>query len=513
VRDALRAVGCAWLLAVSSLASCSEDRFQPPESPVFDADVAPILDRYCVSCHGSPTPAAGWSATSFLATVACVDPSGAPATQPANAAPILTALDEDPHRGLLDAAQRATLTAWVAAAAPAFRAAVHPPGIVDPRSSAFHGATLRSQRWAPMLDAGHPEACGRCHDGAPARVPGVTSFAPGATACTACHAEAAGPLACSTCHGSGERSYPPRDLCFFPGDAPAGGAHAAHVEPSGASSAGLACETCHPTPGTAVIGGLHGDGIVEVSFDAARIGPEARYDPATKACAVTCHDSGGARPRPVWTDTTPMGCNDCHRSPPANHFVGACTNCHSEANAAGTALSGGPLHLDGRVDLGDGSGQCGACHGRGDDPWPATAAHPAHESPASSSPVACAGCHPVPSAIEDPVHLDGTVHVVFSGLALARGAAPVWDGTSCSQVACHGANLADPAAVPAWTDASGAQALCGACHGVPPTQHTPSKSCDDANCHGGEVALDGSGNPSITASGRSLHVNGVIDHY
>jgi len=514
-------VALAALAAIAGLVtSCSQDRYRPPAPPVFDTDVAPILALHCVSCHGSNAPAAAWSATSFLSTIACVGPSDAPATRPVGSAPILTALDVDPHRGLLDPGERATLTAWVAAGAPAFVGAVHSPGIVDPRSSAFHGAVLRSERWSPMLDASSPEACGRCHDGTPAPVPGVTSFAAdvtGATACTDCHTEPGGALACSTCHGSATRAYPPRDLCFFPGDAPLGGAHAVHVEPSPARAAGLACATCHPSPGSPVIGGLHGDGIVEVTFDPASVGPEASYDPATKTCAVTCHDSGGLRPRPAWSDTTrdapPTLCNDCHGSPPPGHPPGSCTNCHSESNATGTALSGGPLHLDGRVDLGDGSGTCGACHGAGDDPWPRTAAHPAHESPSLSAPVACASCHPVPASIEDPVHLDGVVHVEFAGLAIVRGAQPTWNASTCSAVACHGANLADaPAVVPAWTDTSGAASTCGACHGIPPSQHTPSRSCDQANCHAGEVVLDAQGVPSITPAGASLHINGVIDH-
>ena len=112
----------------------------------------------------------------------------------------------------------------------------------------------------------------------------------------------------------------------------------------------------------------------------------------------------------------------------------------------------------------------------------------------------------------DPTHLDGTVHVIFSGLALARGAQPSWDGTSCVAVACHGANLADPPATPAWQDTSGAQAVCGACHGIPPAQHTPSTSCDRATCHGSEVVEDATGRPLITQGpSRALHVNGVID--
>ena len=182
-----------------------------------------------------------------------------------------------------------------------------------------------------------------------------------------------------------------------------------------------------------------------------------------------------------------------------------------EANATGTSLSGGPLHMNGKVDLGDGSGQCGACHGRGDSPWPTTAAHPAHESPTLTAPLACSSCHVVPAAVLDPVHLDGTVHVVFSGLAAARGAAPVWSGGRCTNVACHGANLADPVVSPAWDDTSGAPARCGACHGVPPSEHTPSASCDRSDCHGSEVTLDATGAPHISVGGAVMHVDGVIE--
>jgi predicted CxxxxCH...CXXCH cytochrome family protein len=509
-----RSAGSVCAFAVSALVTaCAEDRATPASPPVFDADVAPLLDAHCASCHSGATPAAGWSVASFLTTIACVAPGETPATLPSTPrAPILAALATSSHQGLLDAADTATLTAWVGAGAPAFRGTVHPPGVADPRSPDFHATSLRAQRWAPMLDADDSNACGRCHDGAPVRPAGVSFAAPNATSCTTCHNEPGGPLACNTCHGSGDRTYPPRDPCFFPGDAAQAGAHAAHVLPSAAKSTGLPCSTCHPTPPAAVIGGLHGNGMIDVTFDATLAGPTATYDASTGACTVACHDVGGARPVPRWSDTTPMGCSDCHGSPPAGHFPGPCSNCHAEANATGTALSGGPLHLNGKVDLGDGSGLCGACHGAGPDPWPLAAAHPAHKSPKLTTPIACASCHVVPQMVLDPTHLDGTVHVTFSGLATARGALPAWDGTSCTAVACHGANLADPVTPPKWSDTSGAAAACGACHGIPPSQHTTSMSCEWSNCHGAEIGQSASGVPYVTPSGLSLHVNGVIDH-
>jgi predicted CxxxxCH...CXXCH cytochrome family protein len=508
-----RAATSACFIALAVLPfNCTQDRWGAGQAPVYDADVAPILQAHCVSCHGDSAPAAGWSATSFLGAIGCVSPSGNAATLPRDAtAPVVAAMGEPPHQGLLSPGDLATISAWVVGGSPAFAAAVHTPDIVDPRSPGWHGALLREARWAPMLDGENPNACGRCHDGATSRPAGVSLPAPGAPDCTSCHTEPGGPLACSTCHGDGARTYPPRDPCFFPADAPAG-AHAVHVNPSAARSSGLPCSTCHPLPPPQVIGGLHGNGIVDVLFDPTLVAPGGSYDATTGACTVSCHNLGGARPIPRWSDTAPLGCGDCHGSPPANHYLGPCTNCHREANAAGTALSGGPLHLNGRVDLGDGTGGCGACHGSGDDPWPATGAHPSHETPSIAAPIACSSCHVVPATVLDPTHLDGTVHVIFSGLALARGAQPSWDGTSCVAVACHGANLADPPATPAWQDTSGAQAVCGACHGIPPAQHTPSTSCDRATCHGSEVVEDATGRPLITQGpSRALHVNGVID--
>jgi predicted CxxxxCH...CXXCH cytochrome family protein len=512
IEQSLRRRGASLCLA-SSLLACSVDRVAP-SPPVFDTDVAPILEAHCVECHGGASPAAGWNATSFLGAIACAEPSGAPVTLPTSErAPILTVLGRGLHQGLLDASDQATLEAWVVGGAPAFAADVHTPDIINPRAPGFHGKLLSQDHWAQMLDPNDPNACGGCHEGTPAPVPGVQFPAPGAPSCTSCHDQPGGVLACSTCHGSGSVSYPPRDLCFFPQDAKTAGPHAAHVEPSEERTAGFGCDTCHPVPGKDVISGLHANGIVEVIFDKSVIGPEASFDPTTGQCSVTCHNLGGLRPNPRWVVSTPMGCNDCHRSPPPDHYPGSCTNCHAEANANGTALTPGPLHLDGRVELGNGNGTCGACHGTGSSPWPSTAAHPSHENPTITEPIACTSCHVVPSSIYSPGHLDGVVTIQFAGLATARGAMPTWNGSACNGVACHGANLpSPPAVVPVWTDTSGAAARCGACHGIPPTvSHTASTDCGRSDCHGGEVGETAMGVPFITTAGLALHIDGIIE--
>ena len=221
-----------WLVVAAACvsSSCSEERPVDKGPPVYDVEIAPVLQKRCIACHQGETPSGGWRATSYLETIACVASNGAPATVPPDErAPILRVLDTDSHRALLDANERSLLEGWVRAKAPSSHPVVHGPGIADPRSLGWHGKLLRDKRWAPMLDGSDTDACGRCHEGSPARPPDVLYPAKGATACTSCHTESGGALACGTCHGDGERSYPPRDLCFFPGDSATAGAHAART--------------------------------------------------------------------------------------------------------------------------------------------------------------------------------------------------------------------------------------------------------------------------------------------
>jgi predicted CxxxxCH...CXXCH cytochrome family protein len=257
--------------------------------------------------------------------------------------------------------------------------------------------------------------------------------------------------------------------------------------------------------------GLHGNGGVEIVFDERMVGAHPSYDRMTGACAVVCHDRGGARARPTWGDAMAMRCNDCHGAPPAQHYPGACNRCHFEVDANGSALIATKLHLNGRVDLGDGSGACGACHGSGDDAWPKTSAHSAHAAPTVTTPTACDACHNVPRALGDPGHMDGVVQIAFAGRAVDRGARPTWDGRSCQTVACHGAELVDaPPVVPTWSDTSGVARNCDSCHRLPPTGHTASGGCDRAECHGSEVVRTG-GLLTISESGKLIHINGAID--
>jgi len=517
-------LGATLLLFLGLIAACEEERASSPPPVDFATDIAPLFAARCASCHSGPDAKGGYRTDRYLAAIACL-PNGTPATLPNDqGAPLARAIGDETHRNVLDDRERAYVRAWISGGAPAFAGSVHAPTIVDPRSPAFHGRALRAARYAPMVDPADPAACGRCHDGAPSRPSGVTLPAPGATACTSCHDRPGGVFACTTCHGAGEEPAPPRDACFHADDAGRAGAHAAHRKPFG-SVAKLPCATCHPSPTAsddaplpspaALLSGYHADGALEVIFDATRAGASASYDRASGACAVACHDRGGAAPRPKWeapaAGSTPS-CGSCHGAPPASHPPGPCSSCHQEANDTGTALKPGPLHMNGRVDLGDGSGTCGACHGDGTSPWPKTGAHAKHASPSLTTPVACESCHRVPGDVHDQNHLDGIVEVVLGGRARDRSRLPSYGAGACADVACHGAGLYDaPAAAPRWDDPTGAASRCGACHGVPPTQHTASASCERSTCHGPAFGREADGSPRVTDLGRATHINGRID--
>ena len=203
-----------------------------------------------------------------------------------------------------------------------------------------------------------------------------------------------------------------------------------------------------------------------------------------------------------------MTCNDCHRAPPANHYAGACSSCHREANANGTALASPKLHVNGAVDLGDGSGKCGACHGTGDDPWPTTGAHAAHRSPSASVAIACDTCHDLPKG-KHPTGGGPTVRLF--GLATAGARNPTWDPQTktCGATYCHDGSGATLGA-PKWSDGKTASA-CGGCHSLPPlAPHSSGISCSEITCHSGSTTLGVNG-PVLTMSGAKVHVNGHVD--
>ncbi|HUK88309.1 MAG TPA: CxxxxCH/CxxCH domain-containing protein, partial [Terriglobales bacterium] len=170
-------------------------------------------------------------------------------------------------------------------------------------------------------------------------------------------------------------------------------------------------------------------------------------------------------------------CQGCHGDPDLSGGKAgvSCQECHSFQLPSGGAPT------------------CVSCHGSAQSPAPprdlagntassalGVGAHQPHlfGKTVISGAIACSACHLVPTEVGSPGHLEIPLpaEVTFSGLALADGAAPVWDRNTatCSATYCHGGGAklsADTAAhlqKPVWTGGT-AQAFCGACHGIPPS--------------------------------------------
>jgi predicted CxxxxCH...CXXCH cytochrome family protein len=159
-------------------------------------------------------------------------------------------------------------------------------------------------------------------------------------------------------------------------------------------------------------------------------------------------------------------CQGCHGSDFRGGSSGvSCYQCHAQAPTA-----------------------CETCHGNG----PTTNAHPAH----AAAEFTCNNCHVVPTSwdqdghiLHDGVAITAPAKVTFgplpqATLAPADRAGPAsWDGTTCTNVYCHGAVLHDgggTTTAPKWTDTTSPG--CTGCHGDPPP--TPSHARTDcATCH------------------------------
>jgi predicted CxxxxCH...CXXCH cytochrome family protein len=203
------------------------------------------------------------------------------------------------------------------------------------------------------------------------------------------------------------------------------------------------------------------------------------------------------------------------------------------------------LHINGKVEVSDGTGSCTTCHGSGDNPAPprdlagntdtsfvTVGAHQAHLTASRiSGPVACSACHVVPTSVASPGHVDHDppATLKFSGAAVAYGATPSWDRTAmtCSATWCHGdggskfpAGTTGTTSQPVWTKGA-SQVYCGSCHAVPMGQdplhpdpnHPKGQQLGDCyKCH--SATVDPGGN--IIVSGPpgarvSTHINGVVD--
>ncbi|WP_428266079.1 CxxxxCH/CxxCH domain c-type cytochrome [Haliangium sp.] len=184
-----------------------------------------------------------------------------------------------------------------------------------------------------------------------------------------------------------------------------------------------------------------------------------------------------------------VSCLGCHQDGPTG-----CDTCHGEVPASGAHRA----HVLGRVSDGDGDGDGGM--------------------PSGWSGYECAMCHRVPEDYRDPGHIftaageldDAPAEVEFDLLAGygERAEPPSYDPATgtCSEVYCHGATLADPAAgdtAPTW-DTGPDGGACGACHGLAPASHPDDAGARCRACH--PLVVDASG----ALVDAELHIDGYV---
>lgn len=339
--------------------------------------------------------------------------------------------------------------------------------------------------------------------------------------------------ACGDCHGSIGNPSPPPDtsgnmVTTFTGV----GAHEAHMK-EGPYRVALQCTDCHLVP-TAVTSIGHIDTALPAEVVFGELAKIQGFNPVwngTTCTNVYCHGaalSGGTNNAPSWTtvDGTQAACGTCHGLPPdPPHPANTnCVDCHADVVNASKQIINKKLHINGEVNVSGGAQTCTSCHGMaaaGNNAPPqdtlgntstsfrGVGAHQSHMATKITANVSCVVCHIVPAQITDPGHNDTALpaELTFGSLAKTGGVTPVWNGTTCANVYCHGNFSGGLKFSPTWTTVNGTQGKCGTCHALPPStgQHKLSshRNLSCAACHGSYY--------SSTSVRVSDHINGMKD--
>jgi predicted CxxxxCH...CXXCH cytochrome family protein len=393
----------------------------------------------------------------------------------------------------------------------------------------------------PLAEA---ERCGTCH-GLPPPAPH-----PQSDRCYACHGDvidserrflepsrhvdgtvdyAAGD--CRLCHGSEDNAAPPADTHGNTALTALGvGAHQAHLA-GGENSRPLECGECHRVP-ERIEEPTHVDASpAEVTFTgvATAMGREPRWDASQATCSASfCHapSADAVHASPVWNEPGSLDCDSCHASPPAppHPQMSDCSVCHAEVFDSDRNVVDRLLHVDGVVQV-DVEERCTGCHGDENaapprdiagnlaTTAPGVGAHQTHVlGTEHSRAVPCAECHSVPAETLEAGHADSArpAELVFSGVALAHGATPVYENGTCRSTSCHGDVFPDEHesggthTVPTWTRVDGSETQCGSCHGIPPPPPHPNPGYPCRHCHGNVGADD------VSFVRPDLHVDGIV---
>lgn len=432
----------------------------------------------------------------------------------------------------------------------------HPTGWTEVTSNEFHGQFLEEDNW-------DLEQCKKCHGD---DYSGGTSK----SSCSSQSCHSGSPETCTTCHGGvdNQTGAPPKDLenniaRTFKGV----GAHTVHNGSSKWGCLSFTCQDCHKKP-TELHAAGHVDSELPAELVWGEMAKKDNLSPnfqGTTCANVYCHGAslkGGALVQPNWIQTDSLNCNSCHGLPPnsgaheahVTNLALDCNICHEgyEKNSKFNE----DYHLDGKRDVilnesvggSYANGTCSnvSCHGSGNSPeWnsqggaltcvschggtdnqtgapPAdlagninisakgVGAHSAHVSnPQWNEPMDCEECHQTPTQVSDAGHTDSNLpaEIVWGQLAQAGGLSPDWNGSSCSNIYCHGTTLTGGKSVtPEWTQSTAL--TCDGCHGGPPDtgahrEHTEDAGLDCNICHDGYQ--------QNIATNTALHIDTKVD--
>ena len=363
----------------------------------------------------------------------------------------------------------------------------HSSNWTDTTNAMYHGNYLKLKDW-------QESECSSCHG---------AGFAGGSSG-----------VACFTCH----RSYP--HLSGWENPA-ASSSHGKYLKTK--SWQLTECTSCH---GTSFAGGTSGQscyschslyphpaGFAGVTGHPSYL--KTQGFPLVEC--QTCHGSSYTGGPVVNVSCSSSGChvdrNNAPKSPEA------CNTCHGDfsGSASDTASFAPPRTVAGET----------ASTVRG------VGAHQVHLSTGIlGKSVNCQECHVVPTQVSSAGHLGTNLpaEVVFNnalaGLATAGGTYipnPSYDPLTlkCSNTYCHGnwkvrkatsplpyffsdSVMTGSNRSPAWTGGA-FQAMCGTCHGLPPTGHFAAAISECANCHGDVV------NSAGAIIDKTKHINGKIN--
>lgn len=235
---------------------------------------------------------------------------------------------------------------------------------------------------------------------------------------------------------------------------------------------------------------IHEEGIANTAspnFHAAKFGEDNWNVESCQQCHGSNYSGG----------TVEVSCNTCHSNPGGPE---ACNTCHGDFSNISRIAP--PTDLNNNI----------ATTQKG------VGAHASHiYDNQLAGQASCFVCHPnqsVPNKSYVSSHIDGLpAEISIAGYSFTAN--------TCSNTYCHGNftfqknesqnnfgyisnNISGNNFTPLWTKVDGTQAVCGSCHGLPPTGHIASDINECFTCHIGVV----------DASGRIIdplkHINGEI---